>query len=50
MLFLQVGESEDFYSLSKDKLLELILSDELEIEDEQVREAFVIHSAPFSPR
>lgn len=33
---LQVRESEDFYSLSKDKLLELILSDELEIEDEQV--------------
>jgi len=31
-----VRESEDFYSLSKDKLLELILSDELEIEDEQV--------------
>lgn len=29
-------ESEDFYSLSKDQLLELILSDELEIEDEQV--------------
>uniref|UniRef100_A0A3Q3EMV0 Kelch-like protein 25 n=1 Tax=Labrus bergylta TaxID=56723 RepID=A0A3Q3EMV0_9LABR len=29
-------ESEDFYSLNKDKLLELILSDELEIEDEQV--------------
>uniref|UniRef100_A0A667ZDJ9 Kelch-like protein 25 n=1 Tax=Myripristis murdjan TaxID=586833 RepID=A0A667ZDJ9_9TELE len=26
----------EFYSLSKDKLLELILSDELEIEDEQV--------------
>lgn len=35
--WLQVRESEDFYSLSKDKLLELILSDELEIEDEQVR-------------
>lgn len=32
----QVRESEDFYNLSKDKLLELILSDELEIEDEQV--------------
>lgn len=31
----QVRESEDFYNLSKDKLLELILSDELEIEDEQ---------------
>uniref|UniRef100_A0A667ZDI6 Kelch-like protein 25 n=1 Tax=Myripristis murdjan TaxID=586833 RepID=A0A667ZDI6_9TELE len=31
-----VRESEEFYSLSKDKLLELILSDELEIEDEQV--------------
>ncbi|XP_031594396.1 kelch-like protein 25 [Oreochromis aureus] len=31
-----VRESEDFYSLSKDQLLELILSDELEIEDEQV--------------
>ncbi|KAG7273209.1 LOW QUALITY PROTEIN: hypothetical protein CRUP_018013 [Coryphaenoides rupestris] len=31
-----VLESEDFYSLSKDKLLELILSDELEIEDEKV--------------
>ncbi|KAL7402128.1 hypothetical protein ABVT39_010133 [Epinephelus coioides] len=31
-----VRDSEDFYSLSKDKLLELILSDELEIEDEQV--------------
>ncbi|XP_060889966.1 kelch-like protein 25, partial [Labrus mixtus] len=31
-----VRESEDFYSLNKDKLLELILSDELEIEDEQV--------------
>lgn len=34
----QVRESEDFYSLSKDKLVELILSDELEIEDEQVSE------------
>lgn len=32
----QVRESEDFYNLSKDQLLELILSDELEIEDEQV--------------
>uniref|UniRef100_A0A3Q4BU72 Kelch-like protein 25 n=1 Tax=Mola mola TaxID=94237 RepID=A0A3Q4BU72_MOLML len=29
-------ESEDFYCLSKDKLLELILSDELEIDDEQI--------------
>jgi hypothetical protein len=32
----QVLESEEFYSLSKEKLLELILSDELEIEDEEV--------------
>lgn len=33
---LKLRESEDFYSLTKDSLLELILSDELEIEDEQV--------------
>ncbi|XP_077371623.1 kelch-like protein 25 isoform X1 [Festucalex cinctus] len=31
-----IRESEDFYSLTKEKLLELVLSDELEIEDEQV--------------
>ena len=44
VIYFQVLESEDFYSLSKDKLLELILSDELEIEDEEV-----IHSSIFFP-
>lgn len=39
----QVRESEDFYNLSKDKLLELILSDELEIEDEQVSDQVSFH-------
>ncbi|KAI1889777.1 hypothetical protein AGOR_G00166430 [Albula goreensis] len=34
--FEAVRDTEDFYSLSKDKLLDLILSDELEIEDEQL--------------
>ncbi|XP_023669725.2 kelch-like protein 25 [Paramormyrops kingsleyae] len=34
--FEAVRDTEDFYSLSKDKLLDLILSDELEIEDERV--------------
>ncbi|XP_068507273.1 kelch-like protein 25 isoform X2 [Syngnathus scovelli] len=31
-----IRESEDFNSLTKEKLLDLVLSDELEIEDEQV--------------
>ncbi|XP_064192820.1 kelch-like protein 25 isoform X1 [Anguilla rostrata] len=34
--FESVRDTEDFYGLSKDKLLDLILSDELEIEDEQL--------------
>ncbi|XP_048825563.1 kelch-like protein 25 [Brienomyrus brachyistius] len=34
--FEAVRDTEDFYNLSKDKLLDLILSDELEIEDERV--------------
>ena len=34
--FESLRDTEDFYGLSKDKLLELILSDELEMEDEQL--------------
>ncbi|XP_064169366.1 kelch-like protein 25 isoform X1 [Anguilla rostrata] len=34
--FESVRDTEDFHGLSKDKLLDLILSDELEIEDERV--------------
>lgn len=48
----EVRDSEDFYNLSKDKLLELILSDELEIEDEQVRDlasSFLHSFPPFFP-